>query len=180
MIKFTNLNGISSHTKITNAETGENLGKVLAISYGAKIEIGREIVTAECELSMMRFELVAGKTEFRTLNPASQRHEAVRAIEFRDGTPVKIAEDGTPSVVAPGGPAVPAADVDEIDVPTMCGAIEPALRDKGLVLITAEEDAGCAKSGHEQRTRNLCEFASALILRLSGQPGCGWPAAKIR
>jgi len=100
MIKFTNLNGSGPHTKLINAETGEDIGKILAVSYGAMITIGRERVTACCELSMMQLELVAGKTEFRTLNPISQRYEPVRAIEFRDGTRVEIAEDGTPSVVA--------------------------------------------------------------------------------
>ncbi|MFK4725382.1 hypothetical protein ABIE89_006482 [Bradyrhizobium niftali] len=100
MIKFSNPDGLPSHTTVSNAETGESLSKVLPIKYGAKIEIGRNEIVATCEIAMMQLDLAVGRAEFRTINPISQRYESVRAIEFRDGTRVEIAEDGTPSVAA--------------------------------------------------------------------------------
>jgi hypothetical protein len=91
----------ANDTKLINTATGENLSKTLAIEYGAQITIERETVVATCQLAMANLSVVVGKVDFVTLNPVSRKYDPVRAIEFRDGSRVEIAEDGTPSVVPP-------------------------------------------------------------------------------
>lgn len=97
MIRFICKGGIGRETEILDAETGADISKIVAIEYGAKIEIG-EMVTAECRLSMIEAEIVAGVTTFITKHPVDQQYRPVAAIEFRDGVRVVFAEDGTPSI----------------------------------------------------------------------------------
>lgn len=101
MIRFQNDSGNAIQTKILNAETGEDISKIIPVEYGARIIIDRDMVVAECRIAMMHIDMVAGKTIFETLNPVTKKYEPVRAIEFCDGSRVEIAEDGTPSVVHP-------------------------------------------------------------------------------
>lgn len=97
MIRFENSTGAGNRTRITNAETGEDISKVLPIEYGATIRI-EEMVVADCRIAMTCFDVTPGKTVFHALNPVSGRYEPVSAIEFRGGCRVEIAEDGTPTV----------------------------------------------------------------------------------
>ncbi|TPL40697.1 hypothetical protein [Mesorhizobium sp. B2-4-6] len=97
MLRFENTSGIGRETGVVDTTTGEDIGKVLAISMGAQIVIG-EFVTCHATLSMIEIDLAVDKTEFHTKNPVTGGYEPVAAIEFRDGTRVEIAEDGTPSV----------------------------------------------------------------------------------
>jgi len=101
MIKFQNLTGIPHDTKMLNSATGEDISGILAVEYGISIVIGRDGVKASCRLAMVGADVTALNTTFETLNPISRRYEAVRTIEFRDGTRVEISDDGTPSVIAP-------------------------------------------------------------------------------
>jgi hypothetical protein len=101
MIRFENDTGISRDTRIVDVATGEDIAKNIAIEYGAQITLERDMVKATCRLAMMNLSLTAGKVELETLNPVSGKYERVRAIEFRDGSRVEIAEDGTPSIVPP-------------------------------------------------------------------------------
>jgi len=97
MIRFRSEDGTGVLATITDAETGADIQKMLGIEYGATITLGH-VVTAECKLSMVEVDVVAQQTTFATKHPVSGRFEPVRAIEFRDGTRVEIAEDGTPSI----------------------------------------------------------------------------------
>ena len=99
MITFSNLSGKPHNTSIVNAETGEDLSKTLLVE-SAVLNVDRDGTTAVCKLAMLQVDLTANKTQFRTLNPLTGKYEDVGAIEFRDGSRVEIAEDGTPSVVA--------------------------------------------------------------------------------
>jgi hypothetical protein len=100
MIRFVNETGISNATQMIDTETGEDIGKKLAVEYGAQITIERDLVIAKCRLSMLSLSVVAGKVEYETRNPRSDRYERVRAIEFHDGSRVEISEDGIPSLVS--------------------------------------------------------------------------------
>jgi hypothetical protein len=100
MIRFISKGGLGSHTQLVDAESGADLSKVLAVEYGATIELGN-IVKATCRIAVCEVDLLAGKTEFLTKHPVSGEYLAVAAIEFRDGTRVEMAEDGTPSVKVP-------------------------------------------------------------------------------
>lgn len=100
MIRFKNDSGNGILTEILNAETGEDITKILPVEYGVQITIG-QVVTAQCRVVMVNMDVVAGQTIFETLNPVTKKYEPVRAIEFGDGSRVEIAEDGTPSVVPP-------------------------------------------------------------------------------
>lgn len=97
MIRFISKHGIGNSTQILDAETGEDLQKIIAVKYGATIEIG-QMVSAKCELMMCEIDMVANKTVFTTRHPISRDYLPVAAIEFRDGVRIEIAEDGTPSV----------------------------------------------------------------------------------
>jgi len=101
MIRFKNDSGNSSLTEILNAETGEDVSKIIPVEYGARIIIDRDAVVAECRIAMIHIDIVASKTVFETFNPVTKKYEPVRAIEFRDGSRVEIAEDGTPSIAPP-------------------------------------------------------------------------------
>lgn len=99
MIKFQNETGISRDTKIVNSETGEDLTRMLGIEYGAQITIEKDLIRASCRIIMVKHEASAAHTEWLTLNPVSGKYDAVRAIEFRDGSRVEISEDGIPSII---------------------------------------------------------------------------------
>lgn len=99
MIRFINDTGVSNATQMIDTETGENIASKLAVEYGAQITFEQDMVIATCRLAMPSLSVVAGKVEFETKNPVTDRYERVRAIEFFDGTRVEIADDGTPSVV---------------------------------------------------------------------------------
>ncbi|MBX3536437.1 MAG: hypothetical protein KF735_02265 [Chelatococcus sp.] len=100
MIRFVCENGVGHTTKILNAETGEDLYNVLAINYGVTITIGH-MVTAQAEISMLGADVTAEKTEFFTKHPLTGKYLPLAALEFRDGTRVEFAEDGTPRVLTP-------------------------------------------------------------------------------
>lgn len=99
MIRFVSKDGLGNTTQLLDAETGDDLSKIIAVEFGATIEIGQE-VKASCRIAMLELDIVAGKTEFHTKHPVTGRYLPVAAIEFRDGVRVEIAEDGTPTVVS--------------------------------------------------------------------------------
>jgi hypothetical protein len=99
MLRFENGSGIGRDIKITNVETGEDVTKVLGIEFGATIEVG-QMITCRANLAMLRLDMAIGKAEFHTKNPVTGRYGPVAAIEFRDGSRVEIAEDGTPTVIS--------------------------------------------------------------------------------
>lgn len=99
MIRFVNETGIGRTTEILNADTGENLTRSLSIGYGGTITIGKRI-TAELPLAAMVINVTASKTAWKTKNPISGCHEELAALEFRDGTRVEFAADGTPRAKA--------------------------------------------------------------------------------
>lgn len=101
MIRFINKDGNGFSTELVNAETGEDILKIISVSYGAKINLDHDLVSASCNLMMCEVDTVAGKTEFLTKHPISGEFLPVAAIEFRDGVRVVFAKDGTPSVSAP-------------------------------------------------------------------------------
>jgi hypothetical protein len=101
MIRFKNDSGNGFLTEILNAETGEDVTKILAIENGVQLTIDQGPVRAQCRIFMAAIDLTAAKTIFEALNPVTKKYEPVRAIEFCDGSRVEIAEDGTPSVVPP-------------------------------------------------------------------------------
>jgi hypothetical protein len=98
MIRFENKTGNPTDTKVTNAETGEDLSKIVPIKYGARITVGKDGVTAECEIAIVSFEISARKTVFKALNPVTGQYGDVRALEFSDGARVEISEAGVPEV----------------------------------------------------------------------------------
>ncbi len=100
MIRFLSKDGTMHGIGIENAETGEDLTKLLALEYGAEIKLDK-FVTARCGLLMIQANLVAAKTEFVTKHPISGDYLPLASMTFRDGTTVEFAEDGTPSVKAP-------------------------------------------------------------------------------
>lgn len=97
MIRFINKDGNGFSTEIENAETGENLAKLLAISHGAKIILGQQVI-AEVEPFFAAADITASKTNWVTKHPLMDSWLPLAAMEFRDGTRVEFAEDGTPSI----------------------------------------------------------------------------------
>jgi hypothetical protein len=97
MLRFENATGIGHDTKITDGKTGDDITRMLAIERGATFEIG-EIVTCHAKLAVFAIDLAPEKTIFETRHPVTGAYLPVAAIEFRDGTRVEIAEDGTPTV----------------------------------------------------------------------------------
>ena len=100
MIRFVCKDGIGYGTQMFNAETGEDISKILAVSYGAQITIG-ELVEAKAQLAMVGIDITAHRTVWETKHPLSNEYLPLAAIEFRDGVRVEFAEDGTPSVAVP-------------------------------------------------------------------------------
>ncbi len=97
MIRFVNDSGIGHDTRIVDAETGEDLTKTLAIEYGGKVTIGNR-VTAELSICFMAIDVTAETTIWKTKHPVSGDYVDLAAMEFRDGTRVEFAEDGSPAV----------------------------------------------------------------------------------
>lgn len=97
MLRFENATGIGRDTKVTDANTGNDVQKVLAIEYGATFEIA-DIVKCRATIAMVALDITPDKTVFETKHPITGEYCPVAAIEFRDGTRVEIAEDGTPTV----------------------------------------------------------------------------------
>ncbi|MGX9145942.1 hypothetical protein [Mesorhizobium sp. 128a] len=100
MLRFGNTTGFGNDTKITDAETGDDITQILAIeSASFKIE-ARQPVECRVKLAFIAIDLVPGKTVFETKHPVTGEYLPVAAIEFSDGTRVEIAEDGTPTVIS--------------------------------------------------------------------------------
>ncbi len=100
MLRIINDSGNGVFTKFVNAETGEDLSKLLAISYGATITIG-PVVTAKLEPCILSADVTINHAEWLTKHPITGQFEPLAAMEFRDGSRVEFAEDGTPQLVAP-------------------------------------------------------------------------------
>lgn len=98
MLRFENATGISNDTRIVDAKTGDDITKVLAIESVTLDLKAREPVACRAKLSFIALDLAPDKTVFETVHPVTGGYLPVAAIEFRDGTRVEIAEDGTPTV----------------------------------------------------------------------------------
>lgn len=100
MLRFENATGFGNDTKVTNAESGDDITRALAIeSVSFKIE-AREPVECRAKLAFIAIDVAPGKTVFETKHPITGEHLPIAAIEFRDGTRVEIAEDDTPAVIS--------------------------------------------------------------------------------
>jgi hypothetical protein len=95
MIRIVSEGGVGRGTKFIDTETGENIGKVLDVEFGATLTVG-EVVTAQCRLAMVEVDVTAAKTDFLTMHPISKDYQPVAAIVFRDGWRIDFMEDGTP------------------------------------------------------------------------------------
>ena len=97
MIRIVSEGGTGYGTKFIDTETGEDIGKVLDVEFGATVTVG-EIVTAQCRLGLVEVDVTASKIEFLTRHPISKDLQPVAAILFRDGWRIDFMEDGTPRV----------------------------------------------------------------------------------
>jgi hypothetical protein len=97
MLRIVSEGGLGHGTKFIDTETGEDISKVVPISYGATVTIG-EIVTARCELALVELDLAVGKTEFLASHPISKDLQPIASIQFKDGWRIEFLEDGAPRV----------------------------------------------------------------------------------
>lgn len=97
MLRIQNATGLGHDTKIISTDTGDDLIKLLAIRHGAIVEIGKT-VEFRAAIDMVQIDVAPDRVVFETKNPATGNYQPVAAIEFRDGSRVEIADDGTPSV----------------------------------------------------------------------------------
>jgi len=98
MLRFISEDGSFLGVRVENAETGEDLTKSLSIMHGAQITMDLPDVTARVELCVVQADAVAGRTDWLTKHPIDGAFKPLAAIEFRDGTRVEFAEDGTPRI----------------------------------------------------------------------------------
>lgn len=89
--------GSGLNTRFIHKESGQDLTKLLSIAYDAKLTIGHE-VTLQAELLVAEPDIEARHAEWQTKHPVTGKFAPLAAFEFRDGTRVEFAEDGTPSV----------------------------------------------------------------------------------
>lgn len=98
-IKVVSEGGAGYNTRFLNAETGEDIGKIIAVGYGAKIVIDH-LVKMEAEIAMLHgIEVDVGETRWMTKHPVTGDYQQLASMTFRDGTEVRFKGDGTPYVV---------------------------------------------------------------------------------
>jgi hypothetical protein len=97
MLRIVSEGGLGHDTKFIDTETGDDIFKVVPVSYGATVTIG-EIVTARCELEMVEIDIAVGKSEFLTTHPISKDLQPIASIQFKDGWRIEFFEDGAPRV----------------------------------------------------------------------------------
>lgn len=100
MLRIVNDSGVTRRTQVLNAKTGEDVGKILSIGTGLQVVFDKPEVRAVAELMLMQLDVTTTKTEWKTKHPVTGKPELVAAVEFRDGTRVEFAEDGTPNIRA--------------------------------------------------------------------------------
>lgn len=99
MIRFVNKDGVGMSTEILDAETGADISKMLCVAYGIQITLGQDCTRAQCELMVFGADVTA-KAEWLTKHPITGDMTPLAAVEFRDGTRVEFADDGTPAIKA--------------------------------------------------------------------------------
>ncbi len=97
MLRIVSEDGVGRGTRFIDTETGEDVSKMVPISFGATVTIG-EVVTAKCELAITPIDIAVGQTDFLAAHPITKKLEPVASIEFRDGWRIVFLEDGTPRV----------------------------------------------------------------------------------
>lgn len=136
MIKVICEDGSGIRTKIVDAETGEDLGKLLGLKIGAQL-ILNEMVVLRGEMVMPRFEVAVGRADIMAKHPDGTL-APVRRIEFRDGTSIVFAEDGTPSFTSTSPGPKPSATQSAVEE-NVAALLEQSATPQDVLSVAADE-----------------------------------------
>lgn len=104
MLKITAAGGHSNYVKITDAATGEDVGKALALKAMDISIHGGKVIEATAQILILEPDLECEKFDWSTKHPVSGTFAPLAALDFRDGTRVTFREDGAP-IIQPPAPA---------------------------------------------------------------------------
>lgn len=92
-IRITNEAGVGHETRILNAETGEDICRVVPVNYSARL-VFDQIVTLECEVGMVKVDVVPGVVRWHV----PMIDGDVAEIRMKDGRVIHFGDDGVPDV----------------------------------------------------------------------------------
>lgn len=94
MLKIVCEDGSGFRCQVLDGDTGEDLTKVIAVREINWQIAGAEPAKAVLKIEMLSGEVTAGRVDWRTKHPKTGEFEPVESIRFRDGTTVRLSEDG--------------------------------------------------------------------------------------